>query len=443
MKNQATINLGTLGHVSHGKSTLVEALSGIKPMKHEAELGRNLTIKLGYANFKVYRCNTCPKPICYQSWQSSILQEPVCAQCSGEMTLLRHFSLVDCPGHDALMATMLNGAAVMDSAMLMVAANAEVPQPQTAEHLAAAEIMHLKNLITVQSKLDLVTEPEAHNNYKSILHFVKGNTHSTLLLIHLDTVAQDAPIIPISCRPWQHCNLDVLLQYLVEKLPVPTRNLSVPALMQVVRSFDVNSPGGSALDLKGGVAGGTLRRGVLRIGQPIEIRPGIVRKNAEGAFSCTPIITTVKSLFSERTSLQYAVPGGLIAVGSTIDPTLTKQDRLVGQIIGEIGKLPEVYINIVIETTLMPRLVGEGARLKVKKLEKKEILMLNVGSTSTTAEVIAVKGKYAKMKLNRPCCAELEEMVSVSRHVNSAWRLIGYAHIKEGEALVLGEPAKN
>ena len=352
------------------------------------------------------------------------------------MTLVRHFSLVDCPGHDFLMATMLNGAAVMDSALLLVASNVPVPQPQTAEHLAAAEIMHLKNLITVQSKLDLITLPEAHDNYRSIQNFVRG------------TVAEKSPIIPVSCRPWQHCNLDVLLQYLVEKLEVPKRNLSVPALMQVVRSFDVNSPGASALDLKGGVAGGTLRRGVLRIGQPIEIRPGLVRKNNKGELTCTPIITTVRSLFSEKTSLQFAVPGGLIAVGTTVDPTLTKQDRLVGQLIGEVGKLPDVFLSIEIQFQLMTRLVGmkeddeTSAKIRVKKIEKKEILMLNVGATSTTAEVAAVKGNMAKMTLSKPCCAELEEMVSISRNFNGAWRLIGYAHIKFGDALPLGEPHK-
>lgn len=69
------------------------------------------------------------------------------------MELVRHVSFVDCPGHDILMATMLNGAAVMDGALLLIAANESCPQPQTSEHLAAVEIMRLANIIIVQNKV--------------------------------------------------------------------------------------------------------------------------------------------------------------------------------------------------------------------------------------------------------------------------------------------------
>ena len=73
------------------------------------------------------------------------------------MTLLRHISFVDCPGHDVLMATMLSGAAVMDAALLLIAGNEPCPQPQTSEHLAAVEIMKLQNLIILQNKIGLCT----------------------------------------------------------------------------------------------------------------------------------------------------------------------------------------------------------------------------------------------------------------------------------------------
>ena len=75
--------------------------------------------------------------------------------CNGTMTLLRHVSFVDCPGHDVLMATMLNGAAVMDAALLLIAGNEPCPQPQTSEHLAAVEIMKLKNIIILQNKIGI------------------------------------------------------------------------------------------------------------------------------------------------------------------------------------------------------------------------------------------------------------------------------------------------
>lgn len=75
------------------------------------------------------------------------------------------------------MATMLNGAAVMDAALLLVAGNESCPQPQTSEHLAAVEIMKLKHIIILQNKIDLVKEPQALEQYKQILKFIKGNTN--------------------------------------------------------------------------------------------------------------------------------------------------------------------------------------------------------------------------------------------------------------------------
>ena len=90
------------------------------------------------------------------------------------MKLLRHVSFVDCPGHDILMATMLNGAAVMDAALLLIAGNESCPQPQTSEHLAAVEIMKLQHIIILQNKVDLIKESQAVDQQKSIAAFVKG-----------------------------------------------------------------------------------------------------------------------------------------------------------------------------------------------------------------------------------------------------------------------------
>jgi hypothetical protein len=90
------------------------------------------------------------------------------------MKLVRHVSFVDCPGHDILMATMLNGAAVMDAALLLIAGNETCPQPQTSEHLAAVEIMKLENIIILQNKVDLIKEAQALEHQKEISAFVKG-----------------------------------------------------------------------------------------------------------------------------------------------------------------------------------------------------------------------------------------------------------------------------
>ena len=96
------------------------------------------------------------------------------------MHLLRHVSFVDCPGHDILMATMLNGAAVMDAALLLIAGNEPCPQPQTSEHLAAIEIMKLQHIIILQNKVDLMKESAAEEHYQSIKKFIKGKGDSLL-----------------------------------------------------------------------------------------------------------------------------------------------------------------------------------------------------------------------------------------------------------------------
>jgi translation initiation factor 2 subunit 3 len=254
---------GTIGHVAHGKSTVVKAISGVQTVRFKNELERNITIKLGYANAKIYGCadSKCPRPAKFRAYGSSKEDSPQCEVPGFEdakMELLRHVSFVDCPGHDILMATMLNGAAVMDGALLLIAANEPCPQPQTSEHLAAVEIMRLQHIIILQNKVDLVTEAAALNQHESITRFIQG------------TIAESAPIVPISAQ--LKYNIDAVCEYIVKKIPVPVRDFTSPPQMIVIRSFDVNKPGSEVDELKGGVAGGSIlqvrfasgRRCVLR-----------------------------------------------------------------------------------------------------------------------------------------------------------------------------------
>lgn len=300
IQRQATINLGTIGHVAHGKSTVVKAISGVQTVRFKNELERNITIKLGYANAKIYKCSHCPEPDCYRSYKSDKEPSPGCpnADCRGVLTLLRHVSFVDCPGHDILMATMLNGAAVMDAAMLLVAANEVCPQPQTAEHLAAIEIMKLQNIIVLQNKIDLVKESMAEEHYESIKRFAAGS------------VAEHAQIIPISGQ--LKYNMDAVCEAIAHTIPTPKRDFTADPKMIVIRSFDVNKPGTDIDDLKGGVAGGSILCGVLKVGDEIEVRPGIVTKDADGKIRCRPIFSRIVSLFAENNDLPFAIPGGLI-----------------------------------------------------------------------------------------------------------------------------------
>ncbi|CAG8571492.1 4286_t:CDS:10 [Paraglomus brasilianum] len=429
ISRQATINIGTIGHVAHGKSTVVKAISGVQTVRFKNELERNITIKLGYANAKIYKCEdeACPRPGCYKSYRSDKEDNPLCERpgCDGRMKLLRHVSFVDCPGHDILMATMLNGAAVMDAALLLIAGNETCPQPQTSEHLAAIEIMKLKHIIILQNKVDLCREAACQEHYQSILSFVKG------------TVANGAPIIPISAQ--LKYNIDVINEYIVKRIPIPVRDFSSDPRLIVIRSFDVNKPGAEVDDLKGGVAGGSILRGVLKIGDEIEVRPGILKKDNDGQIHCRPIFSRIVSLLAEHNDLKFAVPGGLIGVGTKIDPTLCRADRLVGQVLGAVGKLPKIYTELEINYFLLRRLLGvktdDKKQTKVTKLEKNEVLMVNIGSTSTGGRVVGVKADLAKILLTSPACTEIDEKIALSRRIDKHWRLIGWGKIKRGTTI--------
>ncbi|XP_006620531.1 uncharacterized protein LOC102679385 isoform X2 [Apis dorsata] len=384
----------------------------------------------GYANAKIYKCDNekCPRPGCYISGGSSKDDSFPCLRpvCSGRFQLVRHVSFVDCPGHDILMATMLNGAAVMDAALLLIAGNESCPQPQTSEHLAAIEIMKLKHIVILQNKIDLVKEAQAKEQYEQILKFVQG------------TVAEGAPVIPISAQ--LKYNIEVLCEYITKKIPVPLRDFTSEPRLIVIRSFDVNKPGCEVDDLKGGVAGGSILRGVLKVGMEIEVRPGLVSKDSEGKLTCRPIFSRIVSLFAEQNELQFAVPGGLIGVGTKIEPTLCRADRLVGQILGAVGALPKIFIELEISYYLLKRLLGvrtegdkKGAR--VPKLSRNEVLLVNIGSLSTGGRVLATRADLAKISLTNPVCTEIDEKIALSRRVEKHWRLIGWGQICGGQTI--------
>ena len=229
------LNVGIVGHIDHGKTTLLYKLSGKFADTHSEELKRGITIKLGYADI--------------------ILEK------DGKK---KYISFVDAPGHEMLMATMLSGAAIIDAAILVIAANEGI-KPQTQEHLMALQAKGIKQIIIVQNKIDLIEKHEAKRNYEAIQKFVKG------------TIAENSPIIPISAQ--QEVNIDKIKEELMN-LKVPERKSKEKPVFLVARSFDINKPGTNVKELHGGVLGGILKQGTLKIGDEIEIKPGISKKRA-------------------------------------------------------------------------------------------------------------------------------------------------------------------
>jgi translation initiation factor 2 subunit 3 len=407
LPKQPEVNIGTVGHVDHGKTTLVQALTGVWASRHSEELKRGITIKLGYADMAIYKCPTCETPKNYST-------KPVCPNCASEAIFVRAISFVDAPGHEALMATMLSGAAIMDGAILVIAADEPCPQPQTREHLAAAEIIGIKNLVIVQNKIDIVDERRALKSYEEIKNFVKG------------TVAENAPIIPISAQ--RGINMDVLLNAIEEVIPTPKRDETKPPLMYIIRSFDINRPGTSIEELEGGVIGGTIAQGKFTVGDEVEIRPGISSER-EGKTVYNPLISEIVSLRAGEKNVKEAYCGGLVGVGTLLDPSFSKADGLTGNIAGKTGLLPPTLTELTLETHVLERAVGTKELLKVERINLDETLLLHVGAAVNLGKVTSMKNNVIKIKLSRPICAQPSSRVAISRKITARWRLIGYGII--------------
>jgi len=376
--------------------------------KHSEELRRGITIKLGYADAPIYKCPNCNTPECYST-------TPKCPACGTECEFQRAISFVDAPGHEALMATMLSGAAVMDGAILVIAADEPCPQPQTREHLAAIQIVGIDKIIIVQNKIDIVDEKRVLQSYHEITEFVK------------DTVAKDAPIIPISAQ--HSINVDALVQAMEEYIPTPKRDLTKPPLMYVVRSFDINKPGTTIEKLEGGVIGGSITQGKFETGDEIEIRPGI-RQEKQGKSVYKPLLTQIVSLHTGGKTLDKVQCGGLVGIGTMLDPALTRADSLTGNLAGLPGKLPPTLSEPTIETHFFERAVGTKEMIAIDKIHPKESLLLDVGTTITAGAVTSVKGEKATIKLGRPVCVEKGMRAAISRKIAGRWRLIGYGIIQ-------------
>jgi translation initiation factor 2 subunit 3 len=404
------VNIGMVGHVDHGKTTLVQSLSGVWTDQHSEEIKRGISIRLGYADATFRKCPQCPEPDCYTV-------EEKCSHCGTETESLRIVSFVDSPGHETLMATMLCGAAIMDGAVLVISANESCPQPQTKEHLMALNITGIDKIVIVQNKIDLIPKEKVVEHYNQIRSFVKG------------TVAENAPIIPISAQ--QNINIDMVIQAIEEMIPTPPRDVQKPALLKIARSFDVNRPGAAPDNLKGGVIGGSLSQGRLHPGDKLEICPGRLVES-EGRKQWVPIQTKIVKLLAGSEEQEEITPGGLVGVGTLLDPVMTKSDTLVGQVAGEPGKLPPVRNSFIMEMQLLERVVGVTDESTVEPIHSSEPLMLNVGTATTIGVVSSAReGGVVQVQLKRPVCAELGDKVAVSRRIGARWRLIGVGTIIE------------
>ena len=311
-----------------------------------------------------------------------------------------------------LMATMLSGAAIVDIALLVVAANEGI-KPQTREHLVALQAKNVKKIIILQNKIDLVSKEQAIKNYNEIKEFVKG------------TIAENSPIIPVSAQ--QKINIDKVYKILAEA-EIPLREVKSEPVFIIARSFDINKPGTSASELHGGVLGGSLMKGILKVGDEIEIKPGlnVIEKNQK---IYETVKTRIVSLQRGEHKVKEAGPGGSLAIETELDMTLTKADNLSGCVAGLNGKLPDISHNIKIKAQHFKEVLGMEEHVDVEDFKPSEMLMLSVNTSISVGRVKTVKDGILDLELNIPIVPFKEDNVGIARNIKGHWRLIGFGEM--------------
>jgi translation initiation factor 2 subunit 3 len=400
---QPELNIMTAGHVDHGKTTLTWALTGRFTDVHSESLKRGITIKLGYADAVISRCEKCPAG-------HQLTTGEKCPRGHGAVSLVRRVSFVDAPGHETLMATAIAASSIVDGALLVIAANEPCPQPQTTEHLAVLEAAGVKNLIVVQNKVDLLPKDKALEHYRSIKAFLAG------------TPFEHAPIIPVAANA--KLNTDALLEAIQRAIPTPKRDPDAQPRMYVARSFDINKPGTAPEKLTGGILGGSLIRGKLKEGDAILVLPGGLRKRgAKEAYE--PVKTRIESIHTGGERVKEAGPGGLLALATSLDPSLTHSDSLVGCIVGHEGQLPPVRSELALEVKPVSRALEKFPETYVTN----EPLVLGVGTATTVGFVKGFKKNRVELTLKKPVAADRDALVAVMRRAGQRWRLFGTARL--------------
>jgi translation initiation factor 2 subunit 3 len=395
-KIQPELNIGVIGHVDHGKTSLTSKLTNTWTDKHSDEIKQGISIKLGYADACFYKCPKCNNIQAYGTQEK-------CKLCGSKCKLERKVSFVDAPGHETLMAVMLSGATLLHGAILVIAANEDCPQPRTIEHFTALKMHGIKNIVVAQNKIDLVTKEEALENYKKIREFLNSEGYSHV------------PVIPTSAH--FDVNIDALVYALVKYIPKPEFNIKAPLKMRVVRSFDINKPGIPISKLKGGILGGSILQGSIKKDQKVWLYPGIEE----------PMQIKVISLNCGNESFNEVHAGGLIAVGTNLDSYYTNGDRMIGQLICEEKSKPIISNTINIEYTKIDRLLESNKN----KIKVNESLVVIIGSSANLGTVLEIKGNTIKLALKKQGIYYKNERIAVSRLINGRWRLSGYADIKK------------
>lgn len=396
-EKQPIMNIGMLGSVSDGKSTTVYKLTGTKTQKHSSELKRNITIKPGYANLKIYQNDD-------NSFESCGSNKSL------DKKLVHHLSFVDCPGHNELILTMLANIDLMVGAIVIVSAGEPIERkPQLIQHLMAIKIANMTNFIICLNKLDLVSKDIAIQRKHELDNLLKRIGITPKI------------IIPVCMN--RGIGIQNILKSIMTYFTPNVNNDNSNPQFRVSRSFDINKNNKNINEIYGGVLGGSLVVGNFNVGDMVEIKPGIISKDNTGKMISSPIITKIISLKTDNTELLKAHTGGLIGIGTEIDPFYCKNDNMSGNIVGLIGTLPDVYTKIKLNFTRQ-----EFTTINwVPKVG--EILNLMISTLSINSKLLHIKDNVLTLQLEKPACIDSSMMIVISKIINKNINIIGYGYI--------------
>jgi translation initiation factor 2 subunit 3 len=399
---QPNMNIGTLGSVSDGKSTMIYQLTGIKTQKHSSEKQRNITIKPGYANLKIWYCDSCEEYDSSSSEKTNLL----CRYCNTDCELVNHISFVDCPGHAELILTMMGSLSLMKGSVVVISAAEPInKKPQLRQHLIASKMANIDKLIICFNKLDLITKEVAIGRKKE-----------------LDNLLNELEIIPYIIIPTsfnKKIGLNYLLKAMMEVFPPQENLFNSDSFFRITRSFDINKPGTNWQDVNGGVIGGSLINGEININDIVEIKPGILSKGKDGKIVCQSIITKILSLETDGKNIDRVIPGGLIGIGTEIDPYYCKNDMLSGNVMGKPGTLPDVYNEVKLKYKTLVDFDG--------KWEPKngDTVFLQIGNVSVESRLAKVNKENFTFSLLKPACIENNSKILICRKDEGILKIVG------------------
>lgn len=364
------LNIGTLGAVSEGKTSLIKALSGILTTRHSSEKTRNITIKLGFGNWKYY---------------------------DDENNLIHHISFVDCPGHHEYINTMLSGINIIDGAIVIISVNSKIKdKPQLIQHLGAIKVANIKKVIICLNKIDLVSKETILERKEELDELLKEYDIKPFV------------IIPTSFTKNLGVNyLKQAIMLLFDPIDIINDSNDKDNIFRITRSFDINKPNTDWQELKGGVIGGSVTSGTFNIGDEIEIKPG---------YKGVSLKTKIISLQTEDIKLDTITKGGLIGIGTDLDPFYCKDDFLAGQICSLVNKLSDNITSIVINYEFVT-IFGF-----IWKPVLNDIVTLQIGTTIIDAKLVNLKKNI--FELSKPCCILESDSIVICKKINNILRIV-------------------